>query len=214
MFSLLAAIGIALYLLLRVGFENNSIAANKTKWDDERKEFDDFCEKYAAPSEEVYEVRKKLYSPELAELRKEIEEVTGVFPPTPSEVLWGYYAKQGKVVDRNSITGNTYGDNLFSRNPWHSISPWKDKYSYETMKAAKIKFLKWLDRELRTNGMEYPLMYCASVRGGMENGHNVFRLSKAKGIQEYTEPDASVMFFWYPTRHYQDNMFCHHIYDN
>ena len=214
MFSLLAAIGIALYLLLRVGFENNSIAANKARWDSQQKDFDDFCEKYAAPYEEACKVRKKLYSPELAELRKEIEDVTGVSPPTPSEIIWGYYAKRGKVVDRNTITTNVYGDSIISYNPWHRQSPWKDKYDYETMKAAKIKFLKWLDRELRTNGMEYPLMYCASVKGGMENGHNVFRLSKAKEIQEYTEPDASVMFFWYPTRHHQDNMFGHFIYDS
>lgn len=200
MFSLLAAIGITLYLLSRIGFENHSIAANKARYEKQEREFEDFCNKYSATMEEAEEVQKMILSasPVLAPIKKELEEVTGIFP-THSMIKWGYLAKQGKVMPRELFSSQLETVLTTDHDTWYWQSRWKDNYTEQELREARPKFLKWYDKELQAHGMKYPLMFC---EGTLNNkNHIVYYTRNAKNAQECTTANG-VVFFWYPTRNH------------
>ena len=204
MFSLLAAIGITLYLLLRVGFENNSIAANKARYNKRIQEFDNFCNKYSATREEAEEVQKMILSasPDLADIKKELEEVTGIFP-THSMIKWGYLAKQGKVMSRDAFTSAIDTVLTTDHDLWYWQPRWRDNYTEQELREARAKFLKWYDKELQAHGMEWPLMFCKHREGDLVKGtgYAIYHTRYARSVQECTEASGTV-FFWYPTRDY------------
>lgn len=202
MWSFLFALIVGSYWLIRLVIDKGETEACNKSLNSALDDWRLFAERYAMWPIECDRIEKeKLWSPECDGLRKELEEVTGIYP-TPHMMLWGYLAKQGKVPHAHIFGGYDPRNVLDAAHDrhYHELPQWRDKYSPPQMHDARLKFLKWLDAELRANGMEHQLMYVTSNGDRLNNGDLIYYYKDRKPISGCTDASYRTVFFWEPTR--------------
>ena len=207
MWSFLIALFGDSYLLFKYVHESSTKMANEKISNRNKLKEDDFFAKYSVSSYEWERIKcwfkitdenlKHDYYEKLEQVGDEITEAIGI-KATYSMKCWGYLSKQGKIPPSLEFSIG-YADQL-------SFSSVRDfeycfyDYTPEERNWFFLKFLKWYDRTIRENGMEYKLLYARS--NPMSEGFG-YTLSESIGniedISKNEEP-FRIVAYWEPLR--------------
>lgn len=101
----------------------------------------------------VNEFREECLSDE--EVGTQLETVIGTVP-TNEMLIWGYLARLGKIPPEDYSTDYLSGHCVIGRRYFKY-----NVYRYVGLETntVRIRYYKWLDETLRSNGFEYPLLF-------------------------------------------------------
>lgn len=167
-------------------------------------EVSDFYNKYGATEEQVDEAKAKVRQrvPAVIRLEETLTEVIGRKPTEPM-LVWGLLAKKGKVLVLK-------GDKFYNRENVLAItqnwgwSGWQgstDKKGTAMLEQARLKYLKWLDKELAGAGMHERLKYIPPSPGLKNTYKFVYRPRDAKPISECSDLSFGIVI-WLPVAHF------------
>lgn len=204
----LNAIGIiiVIFIICVIGY----ILVNKIETESSQRQrasddLNEFSLKYSATLSEQTKAEKliKADTPQIEELRLELKGEIGE-PPTYQMILFAYLAKQGKIPSRGHLNSYEVSASPFSN--FHDLingeklsklglygGVYQDAVIH--IRQARLKFLKWYDKELRSHGMKYKLMYVC--RNSKDSGYHI---KDAMWIDECTALGEDVAVFWTPMR--------------
>lgn len=209
MWSFLAALGIGAYLCGKYSADKKKTETYDRKSNKEREIAEAFFMRYSIDRLEENTIKDMILNanPEMVEFSEKLEKIIGMKPTHPMRV-WGFIAQSGKIPSKFTATWYNADSPLANDHDliWMGVEPW-NSLKVEEMRAARLKFLQWYDRELRANGMEYRLMY-APCRCGETNvsGDYVYHVEDAKDIAECRKVFPAAIF-WNPARLYAPRLF-------
>lgn len=207
MWSFLIALFGGAYLLCRYIHESSTKMANEKIANRNKLEEDDFFNKYSVSSYEWERIKywfkitdvnlKQEYYEKLEQVGEEITEAIGI-EATPGMKDWGCLAKQGMIPPKLEFSIG-YARQLSFQSVGDFEYCFYD-YTPEERNWFFLKFLKWYDRTIRENGMEYKLLYARS--NPMSEGFG-YTLSESIGniedISNNNEP-FRIVAYWEPLR--------------
>lgn len=195
------------YLLVKLGSERLKIKGNKTRCVKSEKEADEFFEKYSVSDYEWerlthwFEIEnqntKHKYYVSVEAIKTELSTIIGV-EPTYNMIYWGVLAKQGKIPPKSEIS---FGyNNPLSFKSVHDFDYCFYDYTPEERNWFFLDYLKWYDKTISENGMEYKLVYARVIH--QTSGGNSF-LSDEVGDIEAISHDIDpflIVAYWKPLR--------------
>ena len=189
---------VAIYLLIRLGGEKVGVGSVRRARGREEKKAEEFFEKYGADINEYGEIEReiKFWTPMVQKVFDEISQIIDL-PPTEPMLVWAILAEKGKVppLPFINLTGCTVLEDMHD-------AVWLNNKSYfvssEKCYEERLKYLKWYDKKLRDNGMEYELMGIPwDKKDGKDAGHFIYRRKNMIPIKDYTALTQDVLF-WEP----------------
>lgn len=207
MWSFLFALFGSIYLLYKYIAESSTKVAKEKNANRNKLKEENFFAKYSVSLYEWERIKnwfkiadanlKHEYYEKLERVGGEITEAIGI-EATQGMKDWGYLAKQGKIPPSLEFSIG-YADQL-------SFSSVRDfeycfyDYTPEERNWFFIKFLKWYDKTMQENGMEYKLLYARS--NPMSEGFG-YTLSESIGSIEdvsNNEEPFRIVAYWEPLR--------------
>lgn len=158
---LILALGLGLILFCKYASDKHSTKNFEAQYESEIQQSDSFICKYAISFDEMNRIKRMVeakdsaivdFSDELCEIIK--------MTPTPPMIVWGFLAKHGRLPRWTDVY---YWD---SNNPlanehdliWRDVTGWKH-LDIQEIREARLRFLLWYDKELRSHGIEERLLY-------------------------------------------------------
>lgn len=203
-----------IYLIYKYLCESSTRRTTRRNKEEIRARESEFFSKYAFPSYDWERIRnwfsindeslRSKYYKDINETEKEIEESIGV-KATSDMTSWGVLAKQGRIPPEGEFCyRNTY---QLSYKSVRGFDYCFYDFTPEERNWFFIKFLKWYDRTIRENGMEYSLVYARKIqiKGGF-----TYTLSETIGsVKDISENDDPflIVAYWEPIRDKVEGMF-------
>lgn len=192
MFSLFGALFSGGYLCGKISNDNRKIHEFQSKYDTEMRLADSFYNKYSVSDETTNDVRSMILNVDrrMEEFKNELREIVGIEPTHPM-LIWGFIAKNRGRIPNRLWASHYDGDNPLSYEHdkiWSNVTIWK-MMSIQGMRNARLKFLIWYDKELRSQGMEHQLMFIPAHYERIGSGNAQYQkpyynISDAKPISE------------------------------
>lgn len=159
----------------------------KEKWERERNQAKEFYDKYCCNDYSVkreIDKKMKMVDSEVRDITKELEEEIEQHP-TQVMIMWALYAKRGMLP----MSYQLYDDYSPLLRKHDRICWVYEELGPDEKKHARLRFLRWLDRELESHGFDQRL-YCAPDK------------SEGSGdpIQKRWWLDGCDVCFWPPVR--------------
>lgn len=198
---------VLIVVIIAAAFLFRQIAADthfNNTFDAVQKEREDFCAKYAVTLNEENAVREMIdrRAPVIQELEDKLTAEIGM-KPQKHMLLWGYLAKSGKIPCRDTSCCS------YNLNRWNVlIDAYDGAYAnvksemntsisrydaLDEIQAARLKFLKWYNKEMKAHGMEYELMCVKTGSDGKRHIADAKRIEDCQNLRD-------VAAFWMPAR--------------
>lgn len=203
--------GLVICLMVKSLLGGSKGAATRYRMEDERKDFDLFCEKYSSDITWREFDNKLYYSQEAQSLREELKEIIGRYP-SRAMLYHAFLALDGKVPPQHDLVYEYEKVDIFHDMHeiyWQIHIEHRGKYEGETepamgaeLKDAKRKFLVWYDKKLEENGMPHRIKVC-NLPSGKPKDSATHRCELDYRKRQNVSEDMSMrfaVFFWEPAR--------------
>lgn len=201
--DLMIALVIIVVILCKVGAESHRGRVYAKHDNIAAQEVNGFFRRYGASEDELNDIKSHVLqrTPEAEKLREKLAKVIGREPTDPM-LVFGLLAKDGKVPH---LRGDNYynKDNVLVITQDWNWSEWEgsgDKLTKQ-LEEARLKFLKWYDKELEKAGVQERLMWIIPSPGVKNTYKFVYRPRDARPISECPNLNLGIVT-WMPMAHY------------
>lgn len=192
------------YLLVKLGSEKLETKEYRDRNDKAKKGADEFFKRYSIPEYEWdklthwfeinnQDMRNKYYN-SIETMKAELLPVIGI-KPTNDMVYWGLLAKQGKIPPATNLEFFHY-ENPLSFDSVHGFDYCAYDYTPEERQWFRLNYLKWYDKTIRENGMEYKLVY---ARASLDSRLLSDEIGYIEDISHNVDPFC-IIAYWEPLR--------------
>lgn len=204
MFEIFGALFGTAWLSAKFHSDKNKTNKARLEYETNKIQRKEFFEKYAIDMYEWnrlthwFDIRnsdlRHTYYEKIILLKEELSPVIGI-EPTDAMIYWGIIAKQGKIPPELEFSGTGFS-NLLSYRTVHQFDDYFYDYTPEERNWFRLKFLKWYDKTLCENGMEYKLV-CERENDDLGCGEQFNIIGNIEDLS-YKHDPFRIVAYWEP----------------